>query len=414
MNELTAYQERGIAARPNLLLDKETFQQIAEIASIMASASLIPESLTHEGSGDRKKQLPPETIRANCFLVANQAIKWGMDPFAVAQCSSVVHGRLMFEGKLVSAVLEANLGVKLVHAYGKWDGTKDECLVGQDATGDMLAIRIGEGHYTDTGVAVFAGRYVDGSVGAWKTTGNNSPWRGGNTRKMLVYRGTREWARVYQPGAMLGVITDDEIVPAYSARDITPATPAPTAGAGQSVIERLRANKEQAKDGFDADRVTQDLNTAAPQRGSEEASSGDGASAEEVEGAPTSSTSDNSGPTPEAGKGGEGADVAVGESSAPSSPDEKEWLLNVAGMLWAATNFNGDPEVLKAQRKAAAASYPTDGRSWNVLAKAKAVFDRCATVVSGECPPEDGLAIVAGIVGVEEKVLAERAGKAGA
>ena len=409
MNELTTYQERGIAARPNLLLDKETFQQIAEIASIMASASLIPESLTHEGSGDRKKQLPPETIRANCFLVANQAIKWGMDPFAVAQCSSVVHGRLMFEGKLVSAVLEANLGVKLVHAYGKWDGTKDECLVGQDATGDMLAIRIGEGHYTDAGVAVFAGRYVDGSVGAWKTTGNNSPWRGGNTRKMLVYRGTREWARVYQPGAMLGVITDDEIDPAYSARDITPSAPA--AGAGQAVIDRLKANQSKNTDGFDADRVTQDLNTAAPPRGSEEASSGDGASAEEVEGAPTSSTSDNSGPAPEAGKGGEGADVAVGESSAPSSPDEKEWLLNVAGMLWAATNFNGDQDLLKNQRVAAAAAYDPTGVSKPYLNKARSAFERCMTVVKGEVEPEEGLKIVAGIVGVEPKVLLQKSGR---
>lgn len=409
MSELTTYQERGIAARPNLLLDKETFQQIAEIASIMASASLIPESLTHEGSGDRKKQLPPETIRANCFLVANQAIKWGMDPFAVAQCSSVVHGRLMFEGKLVSAVLEANLGVKLVHAYGKWDGTKDECLVGQDATGDMLAIRIGEGHYTDAGVAVFSGRYVDGSVGAWKTTGNNSPWRGGNTRKMLVYRGTREWARVYQPGAMLGVITDDEIDPAYSARDITPS--APTAGAGQSVIDTLKANQSKSADGFDADRVTQDLNTAAPPRGSEEASSGDGASTEEVEGAPTSSTSDNSGPTPEAGKGGEGADVAVGESSAPSSPDEKEWLLNVAGMLWAATNFNGDQDLLKNQRVAAAAAYDPTGVSKPYLDKAKSAFERCMTVVKGEVEPEEGLKIVAGIIGVEDKVLLQKSGR---
>lgn len=409
MNELATYQERGVSARPSTLMDKETFQQIAEIASIMASASLIPESLAYEGSGDKKKPLPPETVRANCFLVANQAVNWGMDPFAVAQCSSVVHGRLMFEGKLVSSVIEAKLGIKLVHAYGKWDPAKEACIIGEDGNGDSLAIRIGEGRYNEDGVAVFTGRFVDGHVGGWKTTGANTPWRVGRNRVMLVYRGTREFARIYEPGVMLGVITDDEYDPAYNARDITPA--APTAGAGQSVIDTLKAKQSQNAAGFDADRVSKDLNTAAPPRSGEEASSGDGASAEEVEETPMSSTSDNSGPAPEAGKGGEGADVAVGESSAPSSPDEKQWLLNVAGMLWAATNFNGDPELLKAQKKAAMASYDPAGISKAFRDKANSAFNHCMSVVAGEVEPSDGLSIVAGVVGVEEAVLVERSGR---
>ena len=39
-----------------------------------------------------------------------------MDPFAVAQCCSVVHGKLVYEGKLVAAVLDAKLGVRLTYA----------------------------------------------------------------------------------------------------------------------------------------------------------------------------------------------------------------------------------------------------------------------------------------------------------
>lgn len=406
--------DRSISARANTLLDKETFQQIAEIATMMASASLIPESLSHEGTGDKKKPLSPETVRANCFLVANQAIKWGMDPFSVAQCCSVVHGRLMFEGKLVAAVLEANLGIKLVHAYGKWDKTKEACIVGTDGAGDDLAIRIGEGRYDENGVAVFSGRFVDGHVGGWKTTGANTPWRPGRFRTMLIYRGAREFSRVYEPGIMLGVIADDEYDPAYSARDITPA---PAGGSGQSIIDRLKAQKSDANAGFDHDRVQSDLKSAVPPRG-EDAAAGDATASSEAgdprESAPASQeTNRGSGSISQADHAEEEGEGLA--SSLPSDTiEEQEWLLNVAGMLWAATNFNGDPDLLKAQRKAAAASYPTDGRSEKVLAKAKAVFDRCATVVSGECPPEDGLAIVAGIVGVEEKVLAERAGKAGA
>lgn len=98
----------------------------------------------------------------------------------------------------------------------------------------------------------------------------------------------------------------------------------------------------------------------------------------------------------------------------PPASDHSEWLFNVSCMLWAATNFQGDIDVLNAQRKAAAASYPYDGVPKAYLERAKSVFNRCATVVSGECPPEDGLAIIAGIIGAEEKAIAARAGKAGA
>ena len=108
-----------------------------------------------------------------------------------------------------------------------------------------------------------------------------------------------------------------------------------------------------------------------------------------------------------------GADVAVGESSAPSSTpeEEKQWLLDVAGMLWAATNFNGDPDILKAQKGAAMAAYDPTGISKPTRDKANSVFKHCAAVVAGEVEPSDGLAIVSGIVGVEEKDLLKRAGK---
>jgi hypothetical protein len=52
-----------------------------------------------------------EQIMANCFLVVNQAVRWNMDPFAVAQCVSVVHGKLCYEGKLIAAIIEAKLGI---------------------------------------------------------------------------------------------------------------------------------------------------------------------------------------------------------------------------------------------------------------------------------------------------------------
>lgn len=396
MNEITTAEHNALTQpefyKPSALMDPERFQHLATVARVMADSSLMPETL--RGSS-------PQQAYANAFMVVNVSDRWNADPFLVAQAASVVHGKLMLEGKLVAAILQRNLGITLDYDYIR------------DGKDVIVGIKVSGKRRSDGKVVS-----IDGTIDGWATKGKDGStlkqWKLPQAATQLIYRGTREWARVYEPGAMLGITTDDEYDPAYNAKDITPP---PSGGSGQSVIDRLKAQKSDATAGFDHDRVQNDLKSAVPTRGEEDAV-GDSASSSEAgdprESAPASHVSNRgAGSASQADHAEEeGAGLA---SSLPSDPiDEQDWLLNVAGMLWAATNFNGDPDLLKAQRKAAAASYPTDGRSEKVLAKAKAVFDRCATVVSGECPPEDGLAIVAGIVGVEEKVLSERARKAGA
>ncbi len=97
---------------PVPVLDTSRFEHMQRIATVMARSSLIPESLCTFGTKDNKQDLPYEQVLSNCFLVVNQAVRWGLDPFAVAQCVSVVHGKLCYEGKLVSAVLGAVPGIR--------------------------------------------------------------------------------------------------------------------------------------------------------------------------------------------------------------------------------------------------------------------------------------------------------------
>jgi hypothetical protein len=139
-----------------------------------------------------------------------------MDPFAVTQCVSVVHGKLCYEGKLIAAVLEAKLGVQL-----EYD------ISGQgEAMGIVVSAAIDGRPVVDSQNKV---KTVVGTVADWKTTGNGSPWsaRGGFPR-MLRYRGAREWARAHAPGLMLGVYSDDEMADlsddarANRARNVTP------------------------------------------------------------------------------------------------------------------------------------------------------------------------------------------------
>lgn len=390
MNELaTISEDNALVApdyyKPSALMDPERFQHLSVVARVMADSSFMP--VTLRGSS-------PQEAYANAFMVVNISDRWGMDPFLIAQAASVVHGKLMFEGKLVAAVLQKLLKITLDYDYIR------------DAKDEVVGIKVSGKRKSDGKIVS-----IEGTIENWKTKGKDGSvlkqWTMPQAMMQLIYRGTREWARAYEPGVILGINSDDEYDPAYNARDITPS--AATAGAGQSVIERLRANKEQSKDGFDADRVNQDLNTASPPRGSEEAADG-GASEAEVEETPTSSTSVSSaqeGDTVE-----EEAAVEVGESSVSSSPDEKQWLLNVAGMLWAATNYNGDADILKAQKIAAAASYDPSGISQPFRDKATSIFKHCMSVVAGEVEPDDGLSIVAGIAGVEDKVLLKQSGRA--
>lgn len=183
---------------PIHVLDSGRFDQMQRIATVMARSPLTPESLVcfYEGTGQNKKAvlLDWDVRLANCFLVVNQAVRWGLDPFAVAQSVSVVHGKLMFEGKLVAAVLDAKLGEKLSY---EWN----------DQPGDLLGIRI-EGSPDARGKP----RVLEGTVGQWRTAGAGSPWtKAADHRRQLVYRGTRDWARLYEPAVLLGVYTPDEM-----------------------------------------------------------------------------------------------------------------------------------------------------------------------------------------------------------
>src|ERR1035437_9078031 len=68
--------------------------QAMRLADLMMRGKMIPQHL--QGSpGD-------------CLMVIEQAMRWGMSPFAVAQCTSVIQGRLMFEGKLVAAAVQSS------------------------------------------------------------------------------------------------------------------------------------------------------------------------------------------------------------------------------------------------------------------------------------------------------------------
>lgn len=276
------------------LLDTSKFEHMQRIATGMARSTLIPDSLREEGTKDNKQELPFERVAANCFLIVNQAVRWGLDPFSVAQAVSVVHGKLCYEGKLVAAVIQAKLGFNLHHHFvGEGEAMRvylsDKLLTSEVVTTLKPGIRRPDM------------RLFDGSVSEWKTSGNGSPWSPKNFVRMLIYRGTRDWCRIYEPALMLGVYTPDEMLDmsenARAVRAKEFSTP--------SIMQRLQQRQIEpaASEGFNKDFVTAETETlASGLDNSEQDTSADLTSTGSVEGGePTvdqASTLDNSGDEP--------------------------------------------------------------------------------------------------------------------
>jgi hypothetical protein len=197
------------------VLDTSKFEHMQRIAQVMARMSTLPESLRGTRDDNKFEPFPDMEIVANCFRVANQAVRWGMDPFAVADCASIIRGRLMWEGKLVAAVIAAKLGVRLSYVF-------------DDAPHDQLGVTV-----SGTLPGEMSARDVFGRVCDWRTTRQGSPWQSpANWKRQLRYRGAREWARAYVPELMLGIYADDEL-DEMSARDV------PTGRRSQRFIEEL-------------------------------------------------------------------------------------------------------------------------------------------------------------------------------
>lgn len=145
------------------------------LAKMMSDSTLVP--------------VPLQKKPADCLLVIEQAIRWGMSPFAVAQCTSVVHGKLMYEGKLVAAVVNANGNLEKRLSY-------DYSGEGEQRTIKVSGTIKGEGE-----------RIVEVVLKDVKTS--NEQWKK-NVDQMLAYSGARIWARRHMPELMLGVYTPEE------------------------------------------------------------------------------------------------------------------------------------------------------------------------------------------------------------
>lgn len=211
-----------------------SFEALQRISTMLVDSALVPETLRGEYKNGKLVPFDEKTVAANVFRVVEQALRWKLSPFAVCDCASIVRGKLQWEGKLIAAVLDAQLGIKLDYEF-EGEGEKMKVVVSGTRPGDTEP------------------KTVEGDVATWKTTGKGSPWIPTAYKRQLAYRGARDWARMWAPGPILGVVSDDEELEVVSdSRDATPADSNPFKKQAEPVDAELVEDPPERADGSKA------------------------------------------------------------------------------------------------------------------------------------------------------------------
>jgi hypothetical protein len=181
MNALTTTTPgRGEQSNP---LMPTTLDEAVRLAKIMSEMSLVPSHLQGKV--------------ADCMLVVEMAVRWRMSPFAVAQATSVLQGKLNYEGKLVAAALQTS-GVLSSRLRYDYDGEGDSrtVLVSASVQGEAEPRSV--------------------LVKLREVRTQNKMWTS-QPDQQLAYAGARIWGRRHAPEVMLGVYAPEEFDDTFKA-----------------------------------------------------------------------------------------------------------------------------------------------------------------------------------------------------
>lgn len=189
--EIRVVEDDGLNA---CLMDTARFEHLQRIATVMSQCALLPDHLLGRvKKGEKTEWFSEKEVFGNCFLIVNQALRWGFDPWAVAGETYVVSGKLGFQGKLIASLINTRARLKSRLRYDFNNGKGDDLEITVSGTFE------GEDEV----------RSVTVNVGQAKTT-TNEMWRKDPEQK-LVYSGSIKWARRHCPEIILGVFTDDDL-----------------------------------------------------------------------------------------------------------------------------------------------------------------------------------------------------------
>lgn len=181
-NELTEFKsdtEAALAPRSAKDLATSDLDSKIKLAQMMAKS-------TH---------MVPAHLRGNpaeCMAILFKALEWGMNPYAVAEKTSIINGRIMYEGQLVNAVINSS------------NQLKESLRYTFTGSGESLSCKCeGWKRNEETPRSVTVCMPKTGEA-------KNSPlWRT-DPEQQLCYKAARVWCRRHMPEVLLGVYTKED------------------------------------------------------------------------------------------------------------------------------------------------------------------------------------------------------------
>jgi len=198
----------------HLALDAPAMDQMMRLADLMATARCtIP---------DEYRGKP-----GDCLAIVMQAVQWRMNPFALAQKTFFVSGKIGYEAQLVNAVITSMAPtVDRLHYewYGLWEKilgklVERESKTQKDKHGNPSKYKTpGWTHADEAGLGVKVWATLKGEAAprelsllmSQAITRNSTLWAE-DPRQQLAYLASKRWARLYCPDVLLGVYTPDEL-----------------------------------------------------------------------------------------------------------------------------------------------------------------------------------------------------------
>ncbi|SET60158.1 RecT family recombinase [Thorsellia anophelis] len=230
MNNVTT-QTQGTAMS---MFMPSNFGELQRFAEIMASG---------------KATLPTHLMGnpSDCMAIAMQAMRWGMDPFVVAQKTHLINGTLGYEAQLVNALINSMSPTKdriNYEWFGNWQKVIGNFVEKMSQKGNKY-IAPGWALADERGLGVRVSATMKGEseprvlelLLSQAQVRNSTLWAS-DPKQQLAYLAVKRWARLHCPEVLLGVYTPDELEPeSNEIKDVTPR--AETVNKTKSVDELL-------------------------------------------------------------------------------------------------------------------------------------------------------------------------------
>lgn len=191
----------------------------------------------------------------DCMAIVLQAAQWNMDPFAVAQKTHLVSGKLGYEAQLINAVVITRApvtGRPQYEWFGDWDRVIGKFKEKTSQKGETYRVP-GWTLEEEKGLGVRVWMTMRGEseprvleLLLTQATVRNSTLWAGDPKQQLAYLAIKRWARLYCPDVLLGVYSADELEAPEAIETLE--TPAPQQQTKIDALKRRLRPTEVAPD----------------------------------------------------------------------------------------------------------------------------------------------------------------------